>query len=41
MKHDNLKQKMTYVKTIQIIFKHEMIGLGKKSATRLHHKLIS
>jgi len=41
MKHDNLKQKMTYVKKTQIIFKHEKIGLGKKSAIRLHHKVIS
>jgi hypothetical protein len=35
MKHDIEKQKMTYVKKTQIIFKHERIGLGKKSVTRL------
>jgi hypothetical protein len=40
MKHDNLKQKMTYVKKTQIIFKPEKIGLGNKSATMLHHKVI-
>lgn len=35
MKHDILKQKKTYVKKTQIIFKHERIGLGKKIVTRL------
>lgn len=42
-KHETwyLKQKLTYVKKIQIIFKYERIGLGKKSVTRLHHKVIS
>ncbi len=40
-KNDNLKQKMTNVKKIQIIFNHEKVGLRKKSATRLHHKVVS
>lgn len=34
MKHDNLKQKTTFVKKTQIIFKHEKFGLGNKSATK-------